>query len=137
MPWAAFGGRGGEADRFAASGMVRTPDATGWLIVDGPNARIAELSGDGRVIGRAGLPRHLLPQTEGITFGADGTLYLASEGHHGLAVLAAYAPIREQSTDDGATPPPARARASKRRSPAAGNTATAIIPEPGSPEAIR
>jgi hypothetical protein len=96
VPWAAFGGRG-EADRFAASGMVRTPDGTGWLIVDGPNARVAELSGDGRVIGVRGLPRHLLPQTEGITFGVDGTLYLASEGHHGLAVLAAYAPAGERS----------------------------------------
>ena len=106
VPWAAFGGRS-EADRFAASGMVRTPDGAGWLIVDGPNARVAELSGDGRVIRVSGLPRHLLPQTEGITFGVDGTLYLASEGHFGLAVLAAYAPI-------------GGARASKRRSPGAG-----------------
>jgi hypothetical protein len=106
VPWTAFGGRG-EADRFAASGMVRTPDRTGWLIVDGPNGRVAELSGDGRVIHVSGLPRHLLPQTEGITFGVDGTLYLASEGHYGLAVLAAYAPI-------------GGARASKRRSSAAG-----------------
>jgi uncharacterized protein YjiK len=49
------------------------------------------------VIGVRGVPRHLLPQTEGITFGVDGTLYLASEGHHGLAVLAAYAPAGERS----------------------------------------
>jgi hypothetical protein len=95
VPWAAFGGRS-EADRFAASGMVRTPDGTGWLIVDGPNARVAELSGDGRVIRVSALPRRLLPQTEGITFGVDGTLYLASEGHYGLAVLAAYAPTGER-----------------------------------------
>jgi hypothetical protein len=95
VPWAAFGGRG-EANRFAASGMVRTPDGTGWLIVDGPNGRVAELSGDGRVVRVSALPRHLLPQTEGITFGIDGTLYLASEGHYGPGVLAAYAPTGER-----------------------------------------
>jgi sugar lactone lactonase YvrE len=95
VPWAAFGGRS-ESDRFAASGMVRTPDGTGWLIVDGPNGRVAELSGDGRVVRVSALPRRLLPQTEGITFGVDGTLYLASEGHYGLAVLAAYAPTGER-----------------------------------------
>jgi hypothetical protein len=75
---------------------VRTPDGAGWLIVDGPNGRVAELSGDGRVVRVSALPRRLLPQTEGITFGVDGTLYLASEGHYGLAVLAAYAPTGER-----------------------------------------
>jgi len=45
---------------------------------------------------------HLLPQNEGITFGVEGTLYLASEGHHGLAVLAAYAPPPSGRTDDSA-----------------------------------
>ena len=51
---------------------------------------------------------HLLPQNEGITFGLDGTLYLASEGHHGLAVLAAYAPPPSDPTDDSAMPAPFR-----------------------------
>ena len=74
----------------------------GWLIVDGPNARILELSVDGRVLGLGELPRQLLPQTEGVTFGVDGTLYLASQGHRGLAVLAAYIPAPSGPPGDGA-----------------------------------
>ncbi len=115
VPWEVFGGRG-EADRFAASGMVRTPDASGWLLVDGPHGRIAELAGDGRVVALATLPRERLPQTEGITFGPDGTLYLASEGHHGLGVLAAYVPILAPPPSiDAPTARPSKRRAARRR----------------------
>jgi len=89
VPWAALGS-GGDRERFAASGMVRTPDRKEWLLVDGPNARIAELSASGQVIAVQQLPKQLLPQAEGITFGVDGTLFVSSEGHHGPAVLVAY-----------------------------------------------
>lgn len=91
VPGSAFGGAG-EAHRFAASGMTRTPDASGWIVLDGPHARIVELSGDGRVIALEPLRRDLLPQAEGVAFGVDGSLYLTSEGRGGPGVLAVYLP---------------------------------------------
>lgn len=91
IPWSALGGDGDRA-RFAASGMVRTPDRSGWLVLDGPNARIAEVAAGGRVVSLRELPRDLLPQAEGITIGLDGALYIASEGKHGPGRLVAYAP---------------------------------------------
>jgi hypothetical protein len=93
VPWAAFDRRA-SAPPFAASGMARTADAAGWVLLDGPHARIAELSPDGRLLAVRALPKHLLPQAEGITFGADGTLYVASEGRRGAAVLSVYTPLR-------------------------------------------
>ena len=91
IPWRALGGDGDRA-RFAASGMVRTPDRSGWLVLDGPNGRIAEVAAGGRVVSLRELPRDLLPQAEGITIGLDGTLYVATEGKHGPGRLVAYAP---------------------------------------------
>jgi hypothetical protein len=89
VPWAAFGGDGSE-QRF--SGAVRKPDSSGWVLVEGVHGRIAELAGDGHVIAVRALPRNLLPQVEGVAFGVDGTLYLASEGQRGPGLLAVYPP---------------------------------------------
>ena len=89
VPWAAFGGDGGE-QRF--SGAVRTPDGSGWVLVEGVHGRIAQLAADGRVIAVRALPTHLLPRVEGVAFGVDGTLYLASEGQRGPGLLAIYPP---------------------------------------------
>ena len=89
VPWDALGDRR-RRQRFTASGMTPTPDGKSWLLVDGIHGRIAELTGDGRVIAVRALPQQLLPQVEGIVFGTDGTLYLASEGRRGAGVLAVY-----------------------------------------------
>jgi uncharacterized protein YjiK len=91
VPWAAFGGDGIDL-RF--SGSVRTPDGSGWVLVEGVHGRIAELAADGRVIAVRALPKKLLPQVEGVAFGVDGTLYLASEGQRGPGLLAIYPPAR-------------------------------------------
>ena len=90
IPWAAFGEDGIDL-RF--SGMTRLPDSSGWILVEGVHGRIAELSADGRVIAVRALPKKLLPQVEGVAFGVDGTLYLASEGQRGPGLLAIYSPV--------------------------------------------
>jgi hypothetical protein len=89
VPWVAFGGDGSEL-RF--SGSVRTPDSSGWVLVEGVHGRIAELAADGRVVAVRALPKDLLPQVEGVAFGVDGTLYLVSEGQRGPGLLAIYPP---------------------------------------------
>ena len=89
VPWAAFGSDGSK-QRF--SGSARTPDRSGWVLVEGVHGRIVELAGDGRVIAVRARPHTLLPQVEGVAFGVDGTLYLASEGQRGPGLLAIYPP---------------------------------------------
>jgi hypothetical protein len=89
IPWATFGDDGVDL-RF--SGLARTPDGSGWLLVEGVHGRIAELTADGRVLAVRALPKKLLPQVEGVAFGGDGTLYLASEGRQGPGLLAIYPP---------------------------------------------
>jgi hypothetical protein len=89
VAWAAFGGDGSDL-RF--SGAVRTPDKSGWVLVEGVHGRIAAIAGDGHVIAFRALPKNLLPQVEGVAFGVDGTLYLASEGQRGPGLLAVYPP---------------------------------------------
>jgi len=90
VPWAAFGGDGSDL-RF--SGAARLPDSSGWVLVEGEHGRIAELAAHGRVIAVRALPKKLLPQVEGVAFGVDGTLYLASEGQGGPGLLAIYPPV--------------------------------------------
>lgn len=92
VPWNALARDPGDP-RFAASGMSRTPDGKGWLVIDGRDGRIAELDGVGSVIALRSLPRQLLPQAEGITFGANETLCLSSEGRDGPGVLAVFQPL--------------------------------------------
>jgi uncharacterized protein YjiK len=91
IPWEGFGPKEAEP-HFAASGMTRTPEGRSWIVVDGPNQRIAEIDSTGQVLGLAHLPEAILPQAEGVTIGRDGTLYVASEGHRGPATLALYYP---------------------------------------------
>lgn len=94
VPWQGFGSAANNKARFAASGMTRTLEGRSWLVVDGPNRRIAEIDSSGRVLAIESLPKDLLPQAEAVTIGRDGTLYVASEGHRGLATLVAYYPNR-------------------------------------------
>jgi uncharacterized protein YjiK len=90
VPWSAFGSDGIDL-RF--SGAARTPDSSGWVLVEGVHGRIAELAADGSVVAFRALPKKLLPQVEGVAFGVDGTLYLASEGQGGPGLLAIYPPV--------------------------------------------
>lgn len=94
VPWQAFGPVEGRQP-FAASGMTRSASGESWLVLDGPNRRIAEVDTAGRVLALAHLPPALLPQAEGVAVGADGTLYIASEGRGGPATLVVYFPRRQ------------------------------------------
>ena len=99
VPWNALATSPGEP-RFTASGMARTPDGSGWLVIDGHHGRIAQLARDGSVTALGAVPWQLLPQVEGIAFGEDASLYLSSEGGSGAGVLVVF-PTRLPRSGNG------------------------------------
>lgn len=81
---------------FKPSAIAVHP-ATGELYVLSSGQRsLAVVAPDGRLAGVATLPRERLSQPEGLAFAADGTLYIASEGHP--SVILRYDPIPPAST---------------------------------------
>ncbi len=83
---AAFGLR----EDFQPSSVAVSPSGTLLLVSAAPEALI-EVDGAGRVIAGTDLPGGRHPQTEGLAFGPDGTLYMSDEQNGSPARVTAYA----------------------------------------------
>jgi uncharacterized protein YjiK len=77
---------------FQPSSIAVSPTGTLILASAAPEALI-EVDQSGRVIAGVDLPGRLHPQTEGLAFGPDGTLYLSDERNGQPGQVTAYAPI--------------------------------------------
>jgi len=75
---------------FAASGVAVDPTET-IVLVSGRDEAIIEVDRSGRVLAAQRLSRKRHPQSEGIEYGPDGTLYVADERGSKRARLTAYA----------------------------------------------
>lgn len=78
-----------DAD-FHPSGIALDPNTGTLVLVAAREEAILEISMEGRVISALRLSRRRHPQTEGVAFGPDGTLYLADEKNGRAARLTAY-----------------------------------------------
>jgi uncharacterized protein YjiK len=78
---------------FQPSSVAVTPAGTLLLVSAAPEALI-EVDGGGRVVAGVDLPGRRHPQTEGLAFGQDGTLYLSDEQNGQPGHITAYAPSR-------------------------------------------
>ena len=78
---------------FQASSVAVTPAGTLLLSSAAPEALI-EVDRTGRVLAGIDLDNDQHPQTEGLAFGPDGTLYLADEQNGAEARVTAYAQVR-------------------------------------------
>jgi uncharacterized protein YjiK len=83
----------GVAADFQASSVAMTPSGTVLLASAAPEALI-EVDRAGRVLAGVDLDNDQHPQTEGLAFGPDGTLYLADEQNGAAARVTAYAQVR-------------------------------------------
>lgn len=82
---------------FLASSVAVTPDGTLVLASANPEALI-EVDRAGRVHAAVDLPRRRHPQSEGLAFGRDGSLFVADERNDGeAAVLTRYRRRAEES----------------------------------------
>ena len=75
---------------FHPSGIALDPNTGTLVLVAAREEAILEISMEGRVISALRLSRRRHPQTEGVAFGPDGTLYLADERNGRAARLTAY-----------------------------------------------
>ena len=85
----------GVREDFQASSVVVTPSGSLLLASAAPEA-LVEVDRSGRVIGGVDLPRGRHPQSEGLAFGPDGTLFIADEQNDGPnGHVTAYPRVRE------------------------------------------
>lgn len=85
--------RGTEVDRdFAPSAVAVTPTGT-LALLSGRHESIIEVDREGHVLFTAELRSGRHPQSEGIAFGPDSTLYIADEKNGQDARLTAYRPV--------------------------------------------
>jgi len=83
----------GVGPDFQASSIAVTPGGTLLLSSAAPEA-VIEVDRTGRVLAGIDLDGDEHPQTEGLAFGPDGTLYLADEQNGAEARVTAYAQVR-------------------------------------------
>lgn len=72
---------------FSPSGLAIHPKTGEVYVISSVGKMLAVLSPEGILKHAFKLDKDLLPQPEGIAFGADGTLYLSSEGKKGGGVV--------------------------------------------------
>lgn len=72
---------------FGPSGIAIQPQTGDIYIISSLGKNLFVLSKEGKIKHIEKLEKEILPQPEGITFDADGTLYIASEGRDGAARL--------------------------------------------------
>ncbi|RMG69587.1 MAG: hypothetical protein D6722_09980 [Bacteroidetes bacterium] len=74
------------------SGIGIHPTDGHIYVIASAGSLLVVLSPDQRVVAVHPLPRELFPQPEGLCFGPDGTLYIASEGRGGPGRLLVFSP---------------------------------------------
>lgn len=72
---------------FGPSGIAIQPQSGDIYIISSLGKTLFVLGKEGKLKHIEKLEKEILPQPEGITFDADGTLYIASEGRDGAARL--------------------------------------------------
>lgn len=77
---------------FQPSGIAVHPLSDHLYILSHVGKKLVITDHDGMILWSVDLNPRLLPQPEGICFGPDGTLYLASEGSGSDAIIAVYKP---------------------------------------------
>ncbi len=77
---------------FHPSGIAIHPVSGDRYILSSQGKRLAVVDPSGALLGMVRLDKKVLPQPEGICFAADGTLYIASEGKKGKALLCRFDP---------------------------------------------
>jgi uncharacterized protein YjiK len=82
----------GLDDSFSPSGIEVHPETGRIFLVSARDEAILEFSPGGALLDGRELHKKTHPQTEGITFGRDGTLYLADEGQGKRGRLTRYRP---------------------------------------------
>jgi hypothetical protein len=82
----------GLRTEFQPSSIAVSPRGTLLLASANPETLI-EVDDTGRIIAGVDLPGRRHPQTEGLAFGPDGTLYMSDEQNGQPGQVAAYAPV--------------------------------------------
>lgn len=77
---------------FSPSGIAIQPKTGDIFVLSSVGKMLAILDSTGVLKQAIKLDKDLLPQPEGIAFGADGTLYLSSEGKQGEGVILVFKP---------------------------------------------
>lgn len=75
---------------FNPSGIQRDPLTGTFFIIAANGNEIVEISKDGNLMGKRGLPKNIHVQPEGITFASDGTLFISNEGKTGNGTIVIY-----------------------------------------------
>lgn len=94
IPFAALEGHGWTGE-VHPSGIEISPGGESMVLVAANEKLLIEADFEGRVLSIVRLRRGH-PQAEGITFGADGRLYIADEGGNGNARLTWYGPATKE-----------------------------------------
>ena len=79
---------------FKPSALAVHPVSGEIYVLSSVRTAIAVLTPGGALRAVLPFPDGLVPQPEGITFAADGTLYVSSEGPRGPGLLLRYSPLR-------------------------------------------
>ncbi|MEY3051549.1 MAG: hypothetical protein RLY31_1334 [Bacteroidota bacterium] len=81
---------------FHPSGIAIHPVSGDRYILSSQGKRLVVSDRSGNLLAMVKLDKKILPQPEGICFAADGTLYIASEGKKGNALLCQFDPDRSR-----------------------------------------
>ncbi len=73
--------------KFNPSGIAQNPINGYWYILAHSGKKIVVIDGNGKIRHIEEISEYLFPQPEGITFSADGTMYISNEGKEKAATL--------------------------------------------------
>ncbi|MDQ3019305.1 MAG: SdiA-regulated domain-containing protein [Bacteroidota bacterium] len=75
---------------FNPSGIQRNPKTGTFFVIAANGNEIVEISKEGNFTGKHQLPKSIHAQPEGITFSADGTMFISNEGKNGNGTIVIY-----------------------------------------------